>query len=140
VGIFDLLDEVVSETVDAVNEIAFIFTPMKATPNGRPGADPDRDVIEGAGIFDYVETQLGIELGVRKSYREANDLRALQSGREPLLSVDRKWFPTLSDEPRQGDIIEFPDRPNLPRFQVVSAQRDGLSRMLLHLVHLGRQA
>lgn len=140
-GIFDRLDNMISRTVDHVNKIMFIYTPMVTPPNGRPKADPDRGVIEdGFGVFDYVDAEYGIELGVRKSYREANDLRALQTGREPLLSVDRRYFPTLESEPKQGDIIEFPSRPDLPRFEVVSVKRDGLSRVLLRLVHIGSQA
>jgi hypothetical protein len=131
-SIFDILDEVVSETVDAVNEIAFIFTPMKATPNGRPGADPDRDVIEGAGIFDYVIAEVAVELGNRD--RRGNDLRALTGGSTPVLSIDRQYFPTTALEPGQGDRIEFPDRSDLPTFEIVSVKRDGLSRLEVQLV------
>lgn len=139
-GVFDRLDAMVSRTVDTINEIAFIFTPLKGTPNGRPSPDPDRAVVEGKGVFDYVDATYGIELGVRKSYREANDLRALQTGREPLLSIDRKYWPALAGEPQQGDIIEFPSKPDLPRFEVVSVMRDGMSRLVVRLVHFGSQA
>ena len=139
-GLFDRLDQAASRTCDIVNEIPFTMTPMKSTPNGEPSVDAGRHTIDGHGIFDYVDNQYGIELGVRKSYREANDLRALQSGREPRLSVDRRRFPSLMDEARQGDVIEFPSRPDLPRFEVVSVMRDGLSRMSIKLVHLGRQS
>ena len=140
-GIFDRLDQVVSRTVDAINEITFVFTPMAATPNGRSKPDASRSAIEdGKGVFDYIETEYGIELGVRKSYREANDLRALQTGREAFLSVDRAYFPTVADEPQQGDIFEFPEKPDLPRFEVVSVRRDGMSRLSIRLVHLGSQA
>lgn len=130
----------VSNTVDTINKIAFVFTPMTSTPNGRKAPDGAREVIEGYGIFDYVDAEYGIELGVRKSYREANDLRALQTGREPLLSLDRKYFPTLEGEPQQGDILEFPSKLDLPRFEVVSVKRDGMARLQIQLVHLGRQA
>lgn len=139
-GVFDRLDKMVTRTVDTINEIAFIFTPMTGTPNGRPTYDTNRPIVEAFGIFDYVDAQYGIELGVRKSYREANDLRALQTGREPLLSLDRKYFPQLADEPRQGDRFEFPSRPDLPKFEVVSVMRDGMSRLSVRLVHLGSQA
>ncbi|CCF19159.1 conserved protein of unknown function [Pseudorhizobium banfieldiae] len=153
-AIFDRLDRLTSRAVDTVNAIPFTFTPMKGTPNGRPGPDPDRValpltvVVGGAevpgpmprGIFDYVSTEYGIQLGVRKSYREANDLRALQIGRDPQLSIDRKYWPSADWEPKQGDLISFPLNPDLPEFQVSSSQRDGLSRMVLMLITIGAQA
>lgn len=139
-SIFDRLDRMASKAVDRINAIGFTLTPMARSPNGRPRQDDDRPVITGKGVFDYFEAEYGIELGVRKSYRESNDLRALQSGREPLVSIDRKYFATLASEPRQGDIMEFDERANLPRFEVVSAKRDGQSRIMVQLVHLGSQA
>lgn len=139
-AIFDRLDRMASKAVDRINAIGFTLTPMVKTPNGRARQDMDRPVITGKAVFDYFEAEYGIELGVRKSYRESNDLRALQSGREPLVSIDRKYFATLASEPRQGDVIEFEERASLPRFEVVSAKRDGQSRMMVQLVHLGSQA
>lgn len=136
-SIFDRLDRLTSRAVDHVNAIPFRLTPVRETPNGRPKPDPDRSVINGDGVFDYESYEGGLQLGVRRSYREANDLRALQTGRTPELSVDRKWFPVGVEEPRQGDIIEFPENPELPSFQVVSSQRDGMSRVVLVLVHNG---
>lgn len=145
-AIFDRLDRLASRTVDRVNAIPFVFTPMRSTPNGRPGADPTRvplpsdEIPSPRGILDYYSTEYGIQLGVRKSYREANDLRSLQVGRDPQLSVDRRYWPSADWEPKQGDLIRFPTRPELPEFQVISAQRDGLSRMVLMLAQIGAQA
>lgn len=138
-SIFDRLDRTVSRTVDRINSISFRFTPMRSTPNGRAQIDPTRQVVEGRGIFDYLSNEYGVQLGVRKSYREANDLRALQTGRDPQLSVDRKYFPIGTQEPKQGDLIEFPDNPELPKFDAISVQRDGLSRLVFMLVHRGAQ-
>ena len=81
-SIFDRLDRVASRTVDRINKIRIVVTPWKTTPNGRGAQDPDRTVVTCKGIFDYVSIEHGLELGVRKSYREANDLRALQVGRD----------------------------------------------------------
>lgn len=139
-GMFDRMDRAASRTVDRVNSIPFVFTPMKSTPNGRSGTDPNRPGVQGRGIFDYISVEYGIQLGVRRSYREANDLRSLQSGRDPQLSVDRRLFPTGALEPRQGDTVRFPTRSDLPEFQVVSSQRDGLARLVLKLVQVGGQA
>lgn len=137
-SIFDRLDKMVSSTADAINATRVKFTPMRSNPNGRNSPDPDREELIVKGVFDYYSVEYGIQLGVRRSYREANDLRALQAGREPYLSIDRKHFPSVDAEPRQGDIIEFPDKPDLPRFEVISGQRDGQARMVLLLSSLGR--
>ncbi|MDQ0422295.1 hypothetical protein J2045_003343 [Peteryoungia aggregata LMG 23059] len=138
-AIFDRLDRMLSRTVDRTNAISFELTPYVSTPNGRPMPDPNRQVIRGKGIFDYFSTEFGIQLGVRKSYREANDLRSLHAGRDPQLSVDRIYFPIGVQEPKQGDIVSFPDRPELPEFDVTSAQRDGMSRLVLMLAQRGAQ-
>ena len=140
-AIFDALDRVVSNTVDRINAIDFIFFPRKSTPNGRDIKDTTRRAIQSKGIFDYISATYGVQLGVRRSYREANDLRAIQSGRVAELSVDRRIFGSdSSQEPRQGDIIKFPGKPDYPAFQIISVQRDGLARLVIELVHVGSQA
>lgn len=139
-SLFNRLDKLTSRAVDGVNATRFELTPYKSTPNGRGQVDADRKVIKGCGIFDYVEMEYGVQLGVRKSYREGNDLRSVQSGRDPQLSVDIKYFPGVDEAVLQGDIVRFPDEPNLPDFQVTKAQRDGLSRIRLDLVQIGGQA
>jgi hypothetical protein len=139
-SLFRRLDKLTNRAADAVNGERFRLTPMKSTPNGRGGPDPARKVVTGRGIFDYVEMEYGVQLGVRKSYREGNDLRSIQSGRDPQLSVDIKYFPGVDEAALQGDIIDFPDQPELSRFQVVKAQRDGLNRIRFDLVQIGGQS
>lgn len=130
----------VSREVDRINADAFKITPMIVAPNARPKRDPERPILQGKGIFDFEHVDFGIELGVRKSYREANDLRALQGGRNPELSIDRKYFPIREqDEPRQGDIVEFPDFPEIHRMEVSSVARDGHARMVISLVQKAPQ-
>lgn len=136
-SIFDRLERIASRTVDATNAIPFIFSPMRATPNGRPGYDPDRPIVEGRGVFDMVPAPVPVEFGARSTAGGGNALRSLVNGEEPSLSVDRRLFPELAREPRQGDVIEFPTRPDLGPFEVVECRRDGLSRMVVRLVKLG---
>ncbi|NTD85489.1 hypothetical protein [Agrobacterium tumefaciens] len=138
-ALFNRLDKLTSRAVDRVNATRFVLTPMKSTPNGRPSADPGRKVIRGRGIFDYVEMEYGVQLGVRKSYREGNDLRSVQSGRDPQLSVDMIYFPGVDEAALQGDLVSFPDEAQLPDFQVTKAQRDGMNRIRLDLVQIGGQ-
>jgi len=134
-SVFDRLDRMTSRAVDQVNSVRFLLIPRISTPNGRGTPDPNREEVLGRGIYDDVAAEYGVQLGVRRSYREANDLRALQVGSEPQLSVDIIHFP--ADKPRQGDVVKFPDRTDLPDFQVISAQPDGLNRIVLHLVQIG---
>lgn len=81
-----------------------------------------------------------MQLGVRKTYREGNDFRAIESGRDPYVSIDRKCFASVADEPKKGDLIDMLDLPELPGFKVVDVQRDGQSRVVLKLVQPGGQA
>lgn len=139
-SIFDRLDNMVSRAVDFTQGDRVLITPMVAPPNGRPIPDTARAQITCIGVFDYVYIEHGLELGVRKSYREANDLRALQGGREPQVSIDRKYFPSSVVEPRQGDWVVILNKPDLPRFEVSSVQRDGMSRLVIMLVAQGSHA
>lgn len=138
-SIFDRLDRLTSRAVDRVNATAFTIIPMDATPNGRPGQDTTRSKITGEGIFDYLSVEFGVQLGVRKSYREGNDMRTTNVGRDPRLSFDRRYLPTGLDNVRQGDVVTFPDKPDIPDFDVIAVEADGLSRVELVLVHRGVQ-
>lgn len=140
-SIFESLDRVNSQVVDRINAIEFVLTPMiKPTPNSRRLPDTSRPVVFGRCVFEFMSKDVGIEMGVRKTYREANDLRSLMIGRDPEVSIDRKYFQTVSDEPHQGDIIEFPGKPELPKFEVMDTMRDGLSRLVCRLVMYGVQS
>jgi len=131
-SMFDRMDRITSRTVDRVHAIPFEFMPMTSTPNGRPEQDSTRPVINGMGIFDLEPVFDSIETGKRD--RVGNDFTTLHMGSRYDLSIDRRWFPINMDEPRQGDLVAFPTKPELPDFQVISGQRDGLSRMVLKLV------
>ncbi|MBC6714788.1 hypothetical protein H9Q09_01130 [Aurantimonas sp. DM33-3] len=141
---FDRLERMASQTIDWLNGESFTLIPIQQAINGRAGRDQDRPIIEGKGVFEYTSIESGLQLGVRKSYREANDLRALQVGRQPILSVDRRVFDDVNGDPiedalvRQGDFVRFPEDQNLPDFDVVSAQPDGHSRIVIKLVSRGR--
>lgn len=134
-SIFDRLDQMTSRAVDALNSESFTLSPMIRSPNGRSTADADRSVITGRGIFDLHGDDLPLELGNRD--RSGNDLRTLLNDPSPILSIDRSYFPTPSDEPRQRDLVEFPGRPDLGKLEVVSVRRDGHSRVELRLVQAG---
>lgn len=139
-ALFDKLDKITSRMTDKVNAIPFLLIPKNATPNGRSIPDPNRDEVSGKGIFDYLPVEYGIQLGVRKSYREANDLRSLQVGRDPQFSVDIRYFPDPAKQPRQGDIVRFPSKATLPDFEVASVQPDAINRIMLQLTTIGGQA
>lgn len=136
----DLVDELVDPIVDEHFGEDILLMPQQRSPNGRGGDDPDRPQMTVTAVFFYPSAEFGIELGVRRSYREANDLRALQVGREAQITLKRSYFTSVAVEPRQGDYVRFLTRPELPDFEVASAQRDGITRIILKLVHLGAQA
>jgi len=142
--VFDQLEAMANGTLDTINAERFEIVPMAAkseTPNGRSGRDEDREITRGKGVFEYISAEAGLQLGVRKSYRESNDLRALQVGRVPSISIDRRvYFPEIEMVPRQGDVIQLVERQYAPTFEITSAQPDGHGRIVLKLVARGPQA
>jgi hypothetical protein len=130
--IFDRLDRMISRTVDRTFAVSFECHPAKATPNGRPGPDPDREVWIGKGILDQEPNYHAIVAGQRD--RKGNDFRTLATGNSIELSVDRARYPQ-ADQARQGDRVLLDDTR---RFDVVSVRRDGLSRVVFQLVEIKR--
>lgn len=139
--VFDeLLRDLVEPNVDRLYSEDFVLTPQVSTPNGKPRPDPARSPITGKGVFSNPTKAIGIQMGVRKTYREANDMRALAVGEEPYLSVDLRVFGGLVNEPRQGDLISLPERVEVSEYQVVAVERDGLTRLKMKLIQQGRRA
>jgi len=134
VSIFDRLDAMTSATVDRLNAIPFTLTPMKAaTANKRRSPDPERSAVTARGILDLDPYRPAIEAGNRAVGRGgANDFRSIVEGLAAVLSVDRGQFPA-GGEPRQGDRVTFPGRPDLPEYEVITTRRDGLSRLEMAL-------
>lgn len=125
--------------LDRQYAVAVELTRMTQAVNGRPAADPAFPVRTLQGVFFYYPKAFGIELGVRKTYREANDFRATQSGRDPFVLFKADDFATQAEEPRKDDLIRFPDLyPDLI-FQVYQSERDGLTRIVVSLVLEGGQ-
>lgn len=149
-SIFEKLDAMASRTNDRTNAVPFRMYAKEenvANPNARRSPSTTRPpLLVGEGIFEYTSIEFGMELGVRKSYREANDLRNVSVGRQPVISIDRSFFGALGREPQQGDVIvilmddALTPRPDYPPFEVLDAQRDGLARLVCRLVQLGPQA
>lgn len=148
-SIFERLDKMASATNDTTNSVPFKLSTMDENdqnPNARRTTSASRPLVVGRGIFEYTSIEFGMELGVRKSYREANDLRNVSVGRQPVISIDRKYFSTLGREPRQGELITIlqedgvTPRPDYPVFSVLDSQRDGLARLVCRLAQLGAQA
>lgn len=151
-SLFRHLDQMSSRANDKINADWIRITPKTdagLNPNVQRLSDPARPVMDVEAIFEYNSIEFGMELGVRKSYREANDLRNVSVGRTPDVSIDRRWFPNKDSEPRQGDriqMLKYDEDRNLivdtsyPTFEVMDNQRDGLARTVLRLVQLGSQA
>lgn len=123
-----------SETIDSVYaDHEFRMTPMIAEPNSRAKPDPSRPIVEGRCPFIYASKEFGIQLGVRKTYREANDFRSITIGYEPFASIAKGYFETKASWPSQDDIFEIVSEPDFPRFKVLDVQPDGMERLELRL-------
>ncbi len=129
-SIFSRMDRVTSRAVDRTFSIRFVVHPGKATPNGRPGPDPDRPTWHGKGVLEEAPAYDAIEIGKRD--RSGNDLSTLHAGTVFELSVDRHRYPQAG-EARQRDRIQFDD---LRKFEIASVRPDGMARTVLQLVEL----
>lgn len=149
-SVFRFLDQMSSRVQDMINSQWVRIVPYRdnINPNVARILDPDRPTIEVECILEYPSIEFGMELGVRKSYREANDLRNVSVGRQPDISIDRSWFANKDMEPRQGDraimMIRLSDGSFIPDpeyipFEIMDNQRDGMARTVLRLTQLGSQ-
>lgn len=127
---FARLDRLTSRLIDRTFAVSFEAHPAKATPNGRPGPDPDRETWTGKGILEEGANYHPIEAGKRD--RRGNDLHTLATGNSIELSVDRARYPQ-ADAARQGDRILLDDTR---RLEIVSVRRDGLARVVFQLVEI----
>lgn len=130
-SIFDRLEQTLSRTIDRQFANEFTCSPALRNPNGRPVADPDRESWTGKGIFEENDTFQAVEIGKRD--RSGNDLHTLATGHTYELSVDRVAYP-YADEAKQADRITMSGDPR--SFEIVSARRDGMSRIVFQLVEL----
>ncbi|EFO32126.1 conserved hypothetical protein [Roseibium sp. TrichSKD4] len=129
---FDRLDRMISNSIDrTINDGRFrIQSVAQASPNGRRKLVPE-SVIEGICVFGRPTVDFGIELGVRKSYRESNDFRSISVGRDATASIDVKYFP--DGLPKQGDRFQLLDKPDEPVFTIGEVRPDGKSRFVISL-------
>ncbi|KZL17688.1 hypothetical protein PsAD2_03025 [Pseudovibrio axinellae] len=124
-----------SDTIDDVmGDYEFKITPMSdETTNSRAKPDPNRAVVVGRCPFIYAAKEFGMQLGVRKTYREANDFRAISIGSAPFASVAAHYFENLETHPEQGDIFEITSKPEFPKFKILDVQPDGMERIEMRL-------
>ncbi|EHS49762.1 hypothetical protein PDO_2969 [Rhizobium sp. PDO1-076] len=126
-AIFDRLDRMTSRQVDRMYSVRATVDPMSRTPNGRAAPDTTRGTIHLKGIFDQLPAYDGIEVGKRE--RSGNDLHTISTGSSYSFSFDVGRYPILNDI-RQGDRLTLDDAR---KFEVVSVERDGLSRAVARL-------
>ncbi|MGH0004861.1 hypothetical protein ACQU0X_32770 [Pseudovibrio ascidiaceicola] len=134
-SIFDRAERIGSRAVDAVmHDGSFTVYPQtKATTNSRASSDPDRGEFSGRRcILSLLSIESGIELGVRKTYRESNDFRTVSIGRDFYVSIDKANLG--GNEMKQGDFIHFASYPKWGRFKLFSVKPDGKSRIKCDLI------
>ncbi len=134
-SIFDRAERIGSRAVDAVmHDGSFtVYPQLKATTNSRAGADPNRAEFSGRRcILSLLSVESGLQLGVRKTYRESNDFRTVSIGRDFYVSIDRAYLG--DNELKQGDLISFADYPKWGRFKLSAVKPDGKSRVKCDLI------
>lgn len=127
-AIFDRLDRMASKQIDRQFGVRASLVPMTKSPNGRAAPDTSRPSLYIKGVLDETPTTDSIEIAKRE--RTGNDFKTLRSGNRYEFSFDRVRFPYL-DQIKQGDVLQLDD---LRRFEIVSVERDGLSRAFARLV------
>lgn len=134
-SIFDRAERIGSRAVDAVmHDGAFTVYPQKkATTNSRPSYDPDRPEFSGSRcILSLLSIEHGLELGVRKTYRESNDFRTISVGRDFYVSIDIRYI--QEHQLNAGDQIGFSDYPKWGTFTIIAPKPDGKSRIRCGLI------
>lgn len=126
---FDRLMAGIAEPAfDGVFGRAFLFTPMRKPPQGRATPDAERTPLEIVGILDWEAPQgHGADAGM-------SEISAVSE--QPVISVDRKYFPDDQPQPRRGD--RFTDLTSNRVFEIVQPRPDDISRIEFDLVALGR--
>lgn len=127
-SIFSRAERATSRMVDRTYSERFTFHPMRRSPNGRPGFDPERASWTGKGILDEQPVLDPIEIGKRD--RSGNDLNTLHDGAAFVFSVDL-YRCRYASQAKQGDVIDLDGER---RFQIVSIRPDGMSRVVWQLV------
>lgn len=124
-SIFDRIDRMTSRAVDQQFADAFVCTPMRSTPNGRPEPDPDRPEWGGVGVLTETAGNVPVDIGARN---RSHELRTLVTGAAYELSVDRARHPA-ADLVRQRDRFVISGR----EFSVLEMRADGMSRIVFAL-------
>lgn len=127
-SIFDRMDRITSRQVDRIFSVAATVDCLKSTPNGRPQPDQVRGEIVLRGIFDQYDSDHALEAGSRS--QSGNDFQTIAGGQRFEFSVDLARYPAAKDV-RQGDRLTLDDGR---KFEVASTRKDGMSRVVLHLI------
>lgn len=130
-SIFDQLERMTSQIADQTFANIFTCEPVLRSPNGRPIADPDRQVWQDKGILDVAQVYPAVEIGKRD--RRGNDLHTLANGYNYELSVDCASYPQ-ANEVKQGDRIRICNDNRV--FEVIQTSRDGMSRIVFKLIEV----
>lgn len=139
---FSRLERMAGNALDRIYDEPFDLLPMVTSPNGRRAIDTDRPRVSARGVFSDRPVDAPLQLGDRRA-GGSNDFRVIATGRSLEMSVSRRWYSNgdgsadAAKAPRQGDRIRLSDRPEQPEFEIVSAEPDGQSRIILKLAKAG---
>jgi hypothetical protein len=97
--------------------------PYASTPNGRPSADPDRDLVEITGVLYWPD-----EMAVAAPDANFRTKTAIPSAR---IAISGSQYPDLDIRP--GDFIKALDRPGEPTLKVGLVTADQRSLIVLEV-------
>lgn len=125
--LFARMETAVSAAVDAVHGERTRIVPRGRGEFVRGGQDPSRVVREIMGVIDFNP----ITIRAREQ-SEYDGYRPELDGEKVHVSYTASRLG--SDIPRKDDMIEALDRPGAPKFQIITAEPDGLGRVLCRCV------
>ena len=123
--LFAQMETAVSAAVDRLHEEPTRIIPRKGGEFVRGPTDPARAERSVLGVIDFNPVTVRA-----KEQSEYDGYRPELDGEKVHVSYTASRLGTPVVAPIKGDIIVALDRPGTPRFQIVSAEADGLGRVL----------
>lgn len=125
--LFAQMETAVSSAVDHLHMERTRITPRVKGEFARGGQDSTRVVREVMGVIDFNPVTIRA-----REQSEYDGYRPELDGEKVHVSYTASRLGSAI--PRKDDLIEALDRPGVPKFQIVTAEPDGLGRVLCRCV------
>lgn len=125
--LFAQMETAVSAAVDHLHMERTRLVPRAPGEFIRGGQDPTRVVREVMGVIDFNPVTIRA-----REQSEYDGYRPELDGEKVHVSYTASRLGAFT--PRKDDLIEALDRPGVPKFQIITAEPDGLGRVLCRCV------